>query len=86
MVPLPAPCAAVAVGLYPSVKTGPVALVPERQFGTEIFVPVATPVAAVCRQVGVNEVSFDLWKKWSAHLSVGELPYVRQLEEEDARL
>ncbi len=45
-----------------------------------------TPVADVCRQIGVSEASFYVWKKKYAHLGVGELRHVRQLEEENARL
>jgi putative transposase len=44
-----------------------------------------TPVADVCRQIGVSEASFYVKKKY-AHLGVGELRHVRQLEEENARL
>jgi len=45
-----------------------------------------TPVADVCRQVGVSEATFYLWKKKFAHLGVSELRRLRQLEEENARL
>ncbi len=43
------------------------------------------PVADVCRQVGVSEATFYLWKKF-AHLGVGELRRRRQLEDENRRL
>lgn len=45
-----------------------------------------TPAADVCRQVGVSEATFYLWKKRYAHLGVSELRKLRQLEEENARL
>lgn len=45
-----------------------------------------TPVSDVCRQLGVSEATFYLWKKKYAHLGVSELRRLRQLEEENARL
>ncbi len=45
LVPLPVLWLAVAIGLYPLVKTGLVDLIRERKVGTEIFVTVATLVA-----------------------------------------
>jgi putative transposase len=45
-----------------------------------------TPVADVCRQLGVSEATFYLWKKKYAHLGVSELRRIRQLEEENRRL
>ena len=45
-----------------------------------------TPVADVCRQLGVSEATFYLWKKKYAHLGVSELRRLRQLEEENSRL
>ncbi len=44
-VPLPLLWLAVAIGLYPLVKTGLIDLIRERKIGTEIFVTVATLVA-----------------------------------------
>ena len=44
-VPLPALFAAVAVGLYPLVKTGVLDLIHEHKIGTEIFVTIATVIA-----------------------------------------
>jgi heavy metal translocating P-type ATPase len=49
-VPLPALFGAVALGLYPLVKTGVLDLVRERKIGTEIFVTVATIIAMVGRE------------------------------------
>ena len=45
-----------------------------------------TPVADVCRQLGVSEATFYLWKKKYAHLGVSELRRMRQLEDENRRL
>ena len=45
-----------------------------------------TPVVDVCRQLGVSESTFFLWKKKYGHLGVTELRRLRQLEEENARL
>ena len=47
LVPLPVLFAAVAVGLYPLVKTGVLDLVRERKIGTEIFVTIATVIAMI---------------------------------------
>ena len=47
LVPLLVLLAAVAVGLYPLVKTGVLDLVRERKIGTEIFVTIATVIAMV---------------------------------------
>ncbi|MEP6919164.1 MAG: heavy metal translocating P-type ATPase, partial [Acidobacteriota bacterium] len=44
-VPLPALFAAVAIGLYPLVKTGVLDLIHEHKIGTEIFVTIATVIA-----------------------------------------
>ena len=45
-----------------------------------------TPVSEVCRQLGVSEATFFVWKKKFAHLGVSELRRLRQLEDENARL
>ena len=45
-----------------------------------------TPVADVCRQVGMSDATFYTWKKKYAELGVSELRKVRQLEDENARL
>lgn len=37
-------------------------------------------------RLGVSEASFCIWKEKYAHLGVGELWHVRQLEEQDSRL
>jgi putative transposase len=49
-------------------------------------VEAGTPPANVCRQLGVSEATFYVWKKKYAHLGVGELRRLRQLEDENARL
>jgi putative transposase len=45
-----------------------------------------TPVADVCRQLGVSEASFYLWKKKYAKLGLTEIRELRQLRDENARL
>ena len=40
----------------------------------------------VCRQIGVSEATFYLWKRKFAHLGVSELRWMRQLEDENRRL
>jgi len=45
-----------------------------------------TAVADVCRQLGVSEATFYVWKKKFAHLGVSELRRLRLIEEENARL
>ena len=45
-----------------------------------------TVVADVCRQMGIAEATFYLWKKKYASLGVSELRQLRQTQEENARL
>jgi putative transposase len=45
-----------------------------------------TAVADVCRQLGVSEATFYIWKKKFAHLGVSELRKLRSLEDENGRL
>jgi putative transposase len=45
-----------------------------------------TPVGDVCRQLGISEATFYVWKKRFAHLGVSELRKLRSLEEENAQL
>ena len=45
-----------------------------------------TPVADVCRQMGVSEASFYVWKKKYGKLGLTELRELRQLRDENARL
>lgn len=45
-----------------------------------------TPAGDVCRQMGVSEATFYVWKKKYAQLGVAELRQLRQLTEENARL
>ncbi len=45
-----------------------------------------TPVNDVCRQLGVSQATFYIWKKKYAHLGVSELRRLRQLEDENNRL
>ena len=43
-----------------------------------------TPVGDVCRQIGISEATFYVWKKKYAELGVTELRQLRQLTEENA--
>jgi putative transposase len=45
-----------------------------------------TAVADVCRQVGISEATFYVWKKKYGNLGVTELRELRQLREENTRL
>ena len=45
-----------------------------------------TAPADVCRQLGVSEATFYIWKKKYAHLGVSELRQLRSLEDDNARL
>jgi putative transposase len=45
-----------------------------------------SPVTDVCRQLGISEATFYVWKKKYASLGVTELRQLRQLQEENARL
>jgi len=43
-------------------------------------------VSDVCRQMGVSEATFYVWKKKYANLGVSELRKLKQLEDENTRL
>jgi putative transposase len=45
-----------------------------------------TPVSDVCRQLGVSEASFYLWRKKYAKLGLTEIRELRQLRDENTRL
>jgi putative transposase len=45
-----------------------------------------TPVADVCRQMGVSEASFYIWKKKYGQLGLTEIRELRQLRNENSRL
>ena len=45
-----------------------------------------TAVADVCRQLGISDVTFDVWKKKYANLGATELRELRLLREENAKL
>lgn len=45
-----------------------------------------TPVAEVCRKMGVSEQSFYRWKRKYDGMGVAELRRLRQLEEENRKL
>lgn len=44
------------------------------------------PVADVCRQMGISEATFYVWKKRYANLGILEVRELRQLRDENARL
>ena len=43
-------------------------------------------VGDVCRQLGISEATFYVWKKRYGHLGANEVRRVRQLEDENALL
>jgi putative transposase len=45
-----------------------------------------THVTDVCRQIGISEATFYVWKKKYASLGVAELRQLGQLQEENGRL
>ena len=45
-----------------------------------------TPPADVCRQLGVSEATFYIWKKKFGHLGASEVRRLRQLEDKNNRL
>ena len=45
-----------------------------------------TAVADVCRQMGISEATFYVWKKKYANLGGTEIRELRQLREENAKL
>ena len=45
-----------------------------------------TAVADVCRQMGISEATFYVWKKKYANLGSTEIRELRQLREENAKL
>lgn len=45
-----------------------------------------TPVAEICRRLGVSEASFYRWKKVYAGMGVAEIRRLKQLEDENAKL
>ncbi len=49
-------------------------------------VEAGTPVAEVCRKMGVSEATFFRWKKQFAGMGVAEIRRLKQLEDENAKL
>jgi len=45
-----------------------------------------TAVVEVCRQMGISEATFYVWKRKYGNLDVTELRQLRQLQDENARL
>ncbi len=44
------------------------------------------PIADVCRQMGINEATYYVWKKRYANMGLLEVRELRQLRDENARL
>jgi putative transposase len=49
-------------------------------------VEAGTPVAEVCRKLGISEQTFYRWQRKFAGMGVAELRRLRQLEEENRKL
>jgi putative transposase len=49
-------------------------------------VETGTPVAEVCRKLGISEATFYNWKKKFGSLGVSEVRRLKQLDEENRRL
>lgn len=47
---------------------------------------VGTPVAEICRKLGISEATFYKWKQKYAGLGPSELKRLKQLEEENSKL
>ena len=45
-----------------------------------------TAVEDICRQLGISQATFYVWKKKYAHMGVSELSELRLLRDENARL
>ena len=45
-----------------------------------------TPVAQICRKLGISQATYFRWKKQYAGLGVSELRELRQLRDENRRL
>mgnify|MGYP000949874083 FL=1 len=45
-----------------------------------------TPVAELCRKIGISEQTFYTWKRKFAGLGLAELRRLKQLEEENRKL
>jgi putative transposase len=52
----------------------------------EVLLSQGTPVAEVCRKMGIAEQTFFRWKKKYGGLGVSELRRLRQLEKENRQL
>ena len=44
------------------------------------------PISGVCRQIGISEATYYVWKKKYANLGLLEVRELRQLRDENARL
>jgi putative transposase len=54
--------------------------------GRAALAGVGTPVAEVCRKMGISEPTYYRWKQLYGGLGPSELRKVRQLEEENQKL
>ena len=45
-----------------------------------------TPVADVCRQIGISDATFYTWKQKYADLGISEVRRLKMVEDENARL
>ena len=68
-------------GFVASIKRGPVQIAYALRLAEG-----GTPVADVCRQIGISDAAFYTWKKKYAELGVSELRRLKMLEDENARL
>lgn len=85
LLPLQVLLAAVAVGVYPLVKTGVLDLVHERKIGTEIFVTVATAIAVLAGEYVAASVLMTIIlilprlsrpsTPWQSGRAISSLPY-----------
>ncbi len=44
------------------------------------------PIADVCRQIGISEATYYIWKKQYSNMGILEVRELRQLRDENARL
>jgi len=59
---------------------------PEQMLHTVRQAESGTPVAEVCRKMGITEQTFYKWKRRLAGMGIAELTRLRQLEDEDRKL
>ena len=59
---------------------------PEQMLHTVRQAESGTPVAEVCRKLGITEQTFYKWKRRVAGMGIAELTRLRQLEDENKKL